>query len=531
MKMYKTLLAATALVVLMGGAASAKTFVYCSPASPEGFDPAAYTGGDTFDASAHPVYNRLAEFENGTTKVVPGLAESWDVSEDGKEYTFHLRKGVKFHSSDQFTPTRDFNADDVIFSFDRMSNKENPWHQYTAGITYEYFDSMEMGVLIKEIQKVDDYTVKFVLNRPEAPFLANVSMPFASIISKEYTDKLAADGKKDDLNQFPVGTGPFQFVAYQKDAVVRFKANDTYWGTRPKIDDLVFAITTDAAVRAEKVKAGECHLMSYPAPADIKDLQANSNLKVDEQAGLNVAYFAYNMLKAPFDKPEVRKALNQAVNKQAIIDAVFQGQGQVAKNPIPPTMWGYNDKVEDDKYDPEAAKKALEAAGVKDLKMNLWAMPVSRPYMPNARRTAELMQSDLAKVGVKAEIVSMEWGEYLKKSSDKDRDGAVILGWTGDNGDPDNFLGTLLGCAGVGNNNRAQWCYKPFEDLIQKAKVSTSQEERTKLYEEAQVIFKEQAPWNTIAHSTVFVPMSAKVTGFKQSPLGDYRFEDVDIAE
>ncbi len=531
MKMYKTLLAATALVVLMGGAASAKTFVYCSPASPEGFDPAAYTGGDTFDASAHPVYNRLAEFENGTTKVVPGLAESWDVSEDGKEYTFHLRKGVKFHSSDQFTPTRDFNADDVIFSFDRMSNKENPWHQYTAGITYEYFDSMEMGVLIKEIQKVDDYTVKFVLNRPEAPFLANVSMPFASIISKEYTDKLAADGKKDDLNQFPVGTGPFQFVAYQKDAVVRFKANDTYWGTRPKIDDLVFAITTDAAVRAEKVKAGECHLMSYPAPADIKDLQANSNLKVDEQAGLNVAYFAYNTLKAPFDKPEVRKALNQAVNKQAIIDAVFQGQGQVAKNPIPPTMWGYNDKVEDDKYDPEAAKKALEAAGVKDLKMNLWAMPVSRPYMPNARRTAELMQSDLAKVGVKAEIVSMEWGEYLKKSSDKDRDGAVILGWTGDNGDPDNFLGTLLGCAGVGNNNRAQWCYKPFEDLIQKAKVSTSQEERTKLYEEAQVIFKEQAPWNTIAHSTVFVPMSAKVTGFKQSPLGDYRFEDVDIAE
>lgn len=531
MKMYKKILVATALAAMMGGAASAKTFVYCSPASPEGFDPAAYTGGDTFDASAHPVYNRLAEFENGTTKVVPGLAESWDVSSDGMEYTFHLRKGVKFHSSEQFTPTRDFNADDVIFSFDRMRNKDNPWHEYTAGITYEYFDSMEMGVLIKDIVKVDDYTVKFILNRPEAPFLANVSMPFASIISKEYTDKLAADGKKDDLNQYPVGTGPFQFVAYQKDAVVRFKANDDYWGGRPKIDDLVFAITTDPAVRAQKLKAGECHLMSYPAPADIKGLQGDSNLKVDEQAGLNVAYFAYNTLKAPYDKPEVRKALNQAINKQAIIDAVFQGQGQVAKNPIPPTMWSYNDKVEDDKYDPEAAKKALEAAGIKNLNMKLWAMPVSRPYMPNARRTAELMQSDLAKVGVNVEIVSMEWGEYLKKSSDKDRDGAVIMGWTGDNGDPDNFLGTLLGCAGVGANNRAQWCYKPFEDLIQKAKVSTSQEERTKLYEEAQVIFKEQAPWNTIAHSTVFVPMSAKVTGFKQSPLGDYRFEDTDIAE
>lgn len=531
MKFYKKMLAATALAVLMAGSASAKTFIYCSPASPEGFDPAAYTGGDTFDASAHPVYNRLAEFESGTTKVVPGLAESWDVSKDGLEYTFHLRKGVKFHSSDHFTPTRDFNADDVIFSFDRMRNKDNPWHAYTAGITYEYFDSMEMGTLIKDIVKVDDNTVKFVLNRPEAPFLANISMPFASIISKEYTDKLAADGKKDDLNQFPVGTGPFAFVAYQKDAVVRFKANDNYWGGRPKIDDLVFAITTDAAVRAQKLKAGECHLMSYPAPADIKGLQGESNLKVDEQAGLNVAYFAYNTLKAPYDKPEVRKALNMALNKQAIIDAVFQGSGQVAKNPIPPTMWGYNDAIKDDPYDPEAAKKALEAAGVKDLSMKLWAMPVSRPYMPNARRAAELMQSDFAKIGVKAEIVSMEWGEYLKKSSDKDRDGNVIMGWTGDNGDPDNFLGTLLGCAGVGNNNRAQWCYKPFDDLIQKAKITSDQAERTKLYEEAQVIFKEQAPWATLAHSTVFVPMSKKVTGFKQSPLGDYVFDGVDIAD
>lgn len=144
----------------------------------------------TFDASAHPVYNRLTEFKKGTTEVEPGLAEKWEVSSDGLEYTFHLRKGVKWHSNEKFTPSRDFNADDVIFSYNRQGDTKNPWNQYIAGITYEYYNSMEMPSLIKEIVKVDDYTVKFVLTRPEAPFLANIAMPFASIVSKEYADTL-----------------------------------------------------------------------------------------------------------------------------------------------------------------------------------------------------------------------------------------------------------------------------------------------------------------------------------------------------
>jgi dipeptide transport system substrate-binding protein len=529
--MYKTLLAATALVALMSGAASAKTLVYCSPASPEGFDPAAYTGGDTFDASSRTAYDRLVEFKHGETTIEPGLAESWEVSKDGLEYTFHLRKGVKFQTTDFFTPTREFNADDVIFSFERQAKKDNPWHEYTAGVSYEYFDSMEFPTLIKEIKRVDDHTVTFVLSRPEAPFLADLAMDFASILSKEYADKLQADKKMDDLNQFPLGTGPFTFVAYQKDAVIRYKANPDYWGGKEKIDDLVFAITTDPAVRAQKLKAGECHIMSYPAPADIEGLKADSNLKVDEQPGLNVAYLAYNTLVAPFDKPEVRKALNQAINKKAIVDAVFQGAATEAKNPIPPTMWSYNDAIQDDAYDPDAAKKMLDEAGVKDLSMKVWAMPVSRPYMLNARRAAELIQSDFAKIGVKVEVVSYEWAEYLDRSKAKDRDGAVILGWTGDNGDPDNFLHTLLGCDAVGGNNRAQWCNEEFNDLVVKAKATTDQAERVKLYEQAQEVFKREAPWATLDHSLSVVPMRKEVEGFHQSPLGDFAFEGVDLVE
>ncbi len=518
------------LAALSAGAAGAKTLVYCSEGSPEGFDPALYTSGTTFDAASHTVFSTLTQFVTGTTEVVPGLAESWEASEDGLEYTFHLRKGVKFHSSDTFTPTRDMNADDVIFSFERQQKADNPYYTVSGG-TWEYFNGMDMGALLTSIEKVDDNTVKFKLSRPEAPFIANLAMDFAAIQSKEYADQLLAAGTPELLNQAPIGTGPFQFVAYQKDAVIRFKANADYWEGKAAIDDLVFAITPDASVRYQKMKANECQVMPYPNPADIEAMKADPDLTMLEQEGLNVGYLAYNAKQAPFDNPMVRKALNMAMDKQAIIDVVFQGSGKVAKNPIPPTMWSYNDAVQDDAYDPEAAKKMLEEAGVKDLSMKVWAMPVQRPYNPNARRMAELIQSDFEKVGVKVEIVSYEWGEYLERSKAEDRDGAVLLGWTGDNGDPDNFLAVLLGCEGVGGSNRAQWCYQPFQDLITKAKVTADVAERTKLYEEAQVVFKEQAPWATIAHSVVFMPVRKEVTGYKVHPLGGHIFYGVDIAE
>lgn len=525
------LVAATGLSLALGAqAAQAKTLVFCSEGSPEGFNPSLFTAGTTFDASSRQIFNKLVEFERGTTKIAPGLAESWSVSDDGLEYTFNLRKGVKFQTTENFTPSRDFNAEDVVFSFKRQLDKENPYHMISGG-TYEYFNGMSMPDLLKDIVAVDDYTVKFMLNRPEAPMIANLAMDFASIMSAEYADQMLKAGTPDMVDQAPVGTGPFQLVAYQKDAVIRYKAHPDYWAGKAKIDDLIFAITPDASVRYEKLKAGECHVMPYPNPADIESMKGNSDLVVMEQEGLNVGYLAYNTQVAPFDKVEVRKALNMAIDKQAIIDAVFQGAGKIAKNPIPPTIWSYNEATVDDPYDPEAAKKMLADAGVTDLKMEIWAMPVQRPYNPNARRMAELMQADLAKIGVEVEIVSFEWGEYLKRSKELDRKGAVLLGWTGDNGDPDNFLAVLLGCDAVGGANRAQWCYQPFEDLIQKAKIVSDPAERTKLYEQAQIVFKEQAPWDTIAHSVVFKPIRKEVKDFKIDPFGGHIFYGVDIEE
>lgn len=511
-------------------AMAAKTLVYCSEASPSGFDPGLYTDGASYDASSRTVYSRLVTFEHGTTKIEPDLAESWDISQDGLTYTFHLRKGVKFQTTRWFTPTRDFNADDVLFTFDRMRDKNHPWHNYLTGASWQYYEAMNMPKIIKTIEKLDDYTVRFTLSQVEAPFLADLAMDFASIVSKEYADKLAAEGKQAELNTRPVGTGPFAFVAYQNDSMIRYKAHPDYYRGKQKLDNLVFAITVDNSVRAQRLRSGECHVMSYPAPTDIAALKADPNINVMEEVGMNVGYMAYNTLQPPFDKAEVRRALNMAINKPAIVEAVFAGQGEVARNPLPPAIWGYNDAIKPDVYDPEKAKAMLEAAGVKNLEMKIWAMPASRTYMPNARRAAEMMQADLAKIGVKASIVTMEWGEYLKRGTDKNRDGAMMVGWMDDNGDPDNFLATLNNCAAIGTNNYANWCYKPYEDLIQQAKRVTDIGERTKLYEQAQVIFKEQAPWLLIAHGKTIMPMSKKVQNFYVDPHG-VRFDDVDLED
>jgi dipeptide transport system substrate-binding protein len=474
------------------------------------------------------MYNRLVEFELGTTEVGPALAESWEISDDGLQYTFHLRPGVKFHTTDDFTPSRDFNADDVLYSFQRQLDPEHPYHQVSGG-TYEYFQGMNMPNLLSAVEKVDDMTVRFVLNEPEAPFLANLAMDFASILSAEYADQMLEAGSPETVDLNPVGTGPFQLVNYQKDAVIRYKANPDYWRGKAAIDDLVFAITIDPAVRWQKLQAGECHVMPYPNPADLDAMRAHPDIQVLEQEGLNVGYLAFNTEKEPFTDKRVRQALNMAIDKEAILDAVYQGQGTIAKNPIPPTMWSYNDAVEDYPYDPDGAKALLEEAGVSGLQTDIWAMPVQRPYNPNARRMAELIQADWANVGVQAEIVSFEWGEYLERSKNGEHQ-TVLLGWTGDNGDPDNFLYVLLGCAAADDGtNRARWCYKPFDDLLVEAKRTSDVAERTRLYEEAQVIFKEEAPWVTIGHSVVFMPMRKEVVGYKIDPFGGHVFYGVDL--
>jgi dipeptide transport system substrate-binding protein len=523
--------AAAALVVGFGAAtAQAKTLVYCSEGSPENFNPQINTTGTSFDV-AYPVFNKLVEFEPGTTNVKPGLAKSWDVSDDGLTYTFHLQEGVKFHARKDFAPTRDFNADDVIASFNRMWKADDPYAKVSGG-AYDYFNDMSMPDLLKSIDKVDDLTVKFTLNKPNAPFIANMAMDFASIHSKEYMDAMMKAGTPERVDQEPIGTGPFIWQAYEKDARILYKANANYFRGKQPIDKLIFAITPDQAVRTAKLIAGECDITLNPAAADVDKLKADPNLQVQEQEGLNVGYLALNVKKAPFDNVKVRQAFNMAIDKDAIVKAVFQGAAQAAKNPIPPTIWSYNDAVEAYPYDPAKAKALLEEAGVKDLKTDLWYMPVQRPYNLDAKKMAELMQADLAKIGVTAELKTFEWGEYRKRLQAGEHM-AGLLGWSGDNGDPDNFMGVLLSCGSAreGGQNIAKWCNEDFTKLIDEAASTADVAKRTELYKQAQVIFHNDAPWVPIDHSVVYMPMSKKVKGYKIHPLGTHIFEGVDIDE
>lgn len=489
-------------------------------------DPAHATDGESFYASTQ-VYDNLVQFKYGTTQIEPALATSWDVSPDGLEYTFHLRKGVYFHTTSFFKKKVELSADDVVFSLKRQFDPKNPYNK--VGGAYEYWSAMDMDNIVKDVVKVDKYTVKIFLKKKEAPFIANMAMDFASIVCKDFADQLSKEGKAEDLNRLAIGTGPFKLVKWIKDDRMIFSANESYWDGKPYVKRLIFKVIPNSSVRAAELKTGSINIMDFPNPEEVTELAKNPKIKLVRQEGLNVGYLSMNIDKKPFDDVRVRQAINYAINKEAIVKAIYAGLGKVAKNPIPPTMWSYNNNIKDYEYNPQKAKELLKEAGLENgFETDLWAMPVPRPYNPNGRKVAEAMQADLAKVGIKVKIVSYDWSTYLNKIKMGEHQ-MCLMGWTGDNGDPDNFLFTLLSKAAAVKpaQNFSFWKNDEFNSLVEQAKVTTDIAKRTALYEKAQVVFHDDAPWVTIANSIVVEPMLQNVNGFKLDPVGKRRFNEV----
>lgn len=490
-------------------------------------DPSHATDGESFYA-ASAVYDNLVQFKYGSTEIEPGLATSWEISDNGLEYKFNLRKGVYFSKTKFFKKHSEFTSADVVFSLKRQFDKTNPFNK--VGGAFKYWSAMDMSNIVKDVIALDKYTVKIVLKKREAPFIANLAMEFSMILSNDYAQDLLKKDKTKDLNRKPVGTGPFIFVKWVKDDKIIYTANKNYWNGRPYVNKLIFKVITNNAVRAAELKAGSIHIMDFPNPSEVADLEKNPKIKLVKQAGLNVGWLAFNNERKPFDNVLVRRAIRHAINTKGIVDSVYEGLGTVAVNPIPPTMWSYNTDLKGYDYNPAKARDLLKEAGLENgFETNIWAMPVARPYNPNGRKVAEAIQADLAKVGIKVKIISYDWGTYLKKSSNGEHD-MVLIGWTGDNGDPDNFLNILLSKHAAMTKpaqNRAFWKNDEFTALVDKAKITSDIKIRTMLYKKAQVIFEDQAPVHPIAHSIVVEPMLTKVHGFKLDPVGKRRFKDV----
>ena len=525
---------ATVLLFLVAGVATANdpkvggTLVFGRGGDSAGLDPAFETDGNSFMICDN-VFDQLVLYADESTELVPGLATSWEVSEDGLTYTFHLRKGVKFHDGTEM------NADAVVFSIGRMMKEKNvkfvgkapafPEKQPPA----EYWLSMEMDDTIDSIQAVDNDTVVFKLKRREAPFLANMAMDFAAIVSPAAVMKYG-----EDFRSNPVGTGPFKFVKWIKDDRIILAANEDYWDGRPYLDQAIFRVIPDNSVRCLELKTGNISICQFPNPEDIALAKKDPNLKLVSQPGMNIGYVSFNHTKPLWQDKRIRKAIALAINKKAIVDNIYYGLGQVAKNTIPPTMWGYNDDIVDHPYDPEAAKALLKEADFEgklkaagQTKITLWSMPVARPYNPNGMKVGEAIQADLKKVGIDVELVTFEWGTYLKKQRTQPPEMDLFqLGWTGDNGDPDNFLAVLLD--GMADPNvRTQWKNEDYHNTILKAKQANSKDERIQLYRHAQELINDEVPLINVAHSLVVWPELKKVQDFKLHPTASVRLHKV----
>ncbi|WP_350447428.1 ABC transporter substrate-binding protein [Pseudomonas solani] len=509
--------------------AQAASLSVCTEASPEGFDVVQYNSLTTTNASADVLMNRLVEFDAQRGELVPGLAQSWEVSPGGLAYTFTLRPGVRFHATEYFKPGRELDVDDVLFSFQRMLDAANPWHK-VAQSGFPHAQSMQLPQLIKSIDKVAPLQVRFTLNKPDATFLANLSMGFASIYSAEYAEQLMKAGTPEKLNAQPIGTGPFVFKRFQKDAVVRYSANPDYFAGKPAVDGLIFAITPDANVRLQKLRRGECQIALSPKPLDVQAASKDAALKVVQTPAFMTAFIGINSQHPPLDQAKVRQAINLAFDKPSYLKAVFEGSASAANGPYPPNTWSYAKDLPGYAHDPEKARALLAEAGFKDgFKTTIWTRPSGSLLNPNPSLGAQLLQADLGKVGIQAEIRVIEWGELIRRAKAGEHD-LLFMGWAGDNGDPDNFLTPQFSCASVQSGlNFARYCDAELDKLISDGKGLADQAERTALYIKAQRIIQEQALWLPLAHPTAFALTRAGVEGYQANPFGRQDFSHVSV--
>ncbi len=529
-KLFVVLLLTVGLVFSVVGAASAgSTLVFGSSGDVDRLDPADVTDGESIQRMDN-IFEGLVEYEEGSVLIQPCLATSWEASADGTEIVFNLRKGVKFHDG------TDFNADAVVFSFARQYDPNHPYHQYGE---WAYWGWMFGDV--DKMEKIDDYTVKLTLKRPNASIMTSLAMFTVTIVSPANAEKY-----KEDAFKNPSGTGPFKFFEWVKDDHITLEANENYWRERAKLDKLIFKVIPDPSARLMALEVGEVQGIEHLDPAHFDKIKANKDLKLLAEPGMNIGYMAMNsgygyidtnkngardieeepLVKTPgyfepLTKKKVRQAINMAVDKQSIVDNLYMGTAIKAKNGMPPFMLGYNDDIVDYPYDPAKAKEFLAAAGYPDgFEVTLYVMPVSRPYMFDPPKIGEAIQSYLGAVGIKVSIYQVDWGTYLQETQ-AGKHQMCLLGWTGDNGDSDNFLNVLYGAnaSSIGTaGNMAFYTNNTNQELLSAALATYDEEKRAAYYKKAQEMIHEDAGFVYLAHATQTVAFRVNVQGYVLHP-------------
>ncbi|WP_374348761.1 ABC transporter substrate-binding protein [Chitinimonas sp.] len=503
-------------------AQAAPPLVFCAEADADGFDSALSDTAATHRAAAYALYNRLVGFVPGSATLAPELAESWTSSSDGTVWTFVLRKQVVFQRTAWFSPSRPFNADDVLWSVQRQIDNRHPGAaQAPAGFPGAL--SGNWAELIRSVDKLDAYTVRFTLSKPYAPFPVLMASWPMSIVSAEYGDKLARSGQLAKLASEPVGTGPYQLVRYDKGSTIRYAAHPGYFRGKPAIDRLLFSITPDPAVRAQKLRSGECALAESLKPQDLAMLETAAGVSVYRYQPQVTSFLAFNTRKKPFDDARVRRALSLVIDRRAIVASVFGGQAEVGWFPYSgQALWGVPAA---EKHDPklDAARQLLREAGqLQGFDTTIWAAQGGGAANLNPKLTAELIQADWAKLGVRARIVLLDAAELSRKGRAGEHD-TIVSGWR-NSLDPDELYANLLSCESA-SNSTAHWCDEGFDKLIDAGRASPDRSKRAQAYEAAARRFAEAAPWAVLAYPGMAVAASSKLTGLAPGPAAPFAFE------
>ena len=522
--------------------------IYCTHASGFSFNPQTSDAGTSMNVVTEQIYNKLFEISN-TAIPTPILAQSYSISPDGKIITIYLRKGIKFHHTDWFKPTRDFNADDVVFSLNRVLGYEtylptleqssvdykNPqyriFHEQAKKVRFPYFESIKLNQKIESVKALNPHTVQITLFKPDASILSHLASQYAIIFSQEYAVQLNADDNLVQLDLLPVGTGPYKVKNYFRNQYVRLEKNEDYWKKDAKIKNIIIDLSTDRTGRLVKFFNGECQIASYPEVSQLGLLKENDKrYYVKSAEGMNLAYLAFNFQNAVIQDEQVRRAIAQAINRQRIIKTIYHNTATVANNIIPNISWASSVNTPDFAYDfnPSEAKKVLQD---KQLHLNMWVLNEEQVYNPAPLKTAELIKEDLNNVGVNVTIRSVTRTFLIDQLNKKSENYDMILtGWLAGNLDPDSFMRPILSCNSASEmTNLSNWCDEDFDQLMDKALDSPNLWERAHVYNQAQELILSKLPIIPLANMKRVLVVNSRVRHIEMNPFGSLNFSTLSL--